>query len=296
VGLDANGCRFLLYARRLGADFSETLTLGRQGVHLAPPELERALAEFGVPAGAGGAAALIEQRDGYAEGLLRHLGAREVASMDASSYEGATLVHDLNLPVPPMLHERFTAVIDGGTLEHVFDVAAALRSCMAMLRPGGHFLAVAPSNNLMGHGFYQFSPELYFRAFSEENGFRLVRLIAFDAATERWYRVRDPLEAGRRVGVVGRAPTQLLVLARRLRSVPPLLEAPVQADYRAAWGEPPRRRSAFRAPADWLHRRLPRPLRLLAKRALDRLRPLSPRYDPELFEPIDDPASEEWAP
>ena len=296
MGLDANGCRFVLYAHRLGADFSETLTLGRQGVHLAPRELDRALAEFGAPAGAGGAAALVQASDGYAEGLLRHLGAREVVSMDASSYEGATLVHDLNLPAPPVLHERFTAVIDGGTLEHVFDVATALRSCMTMLRPGGHFLAMAPSNNFMGHGFYQFSPELYFRAFSRENGFEIRRVIAVDAAAERWYRVRDPLEAGRRVGVVGRAPTQLLVLARKLHGVPPLLEAPVQADYRAAWDGPPRPRSAFRAPADWLHRRLPRPVRLLAKRLLDRLTPGSARYDPELFEPIDDPASEAWAP
>jgi hypothetical protein len=28
----------------------------------------------------------------------------------------------------------------------------------------------------MGHGFYQFGPELYYRAFSEENGFQVERL------------------------------------------------------------------------------------------------------------------------
>jgi hypothetical protein len=33
--------------------------------------------------------------------------------------------------------------------------------------------AVTPANNQMGHGFYQFSPELFFRVFSQENGYLL---------------------------------------------------------------------------------------------------------------------------
>ena len=38
--------------------------------------------------------------DGFGDGFLRHLGADLVDSLDASDFEGATIVHDLNLPAP----------------------------------------------------------------------------------------------------------------------------------------------------------------------------------------------------
>src|SRR5437762_792821 len=68
MGLDANGTKFLLYARTQGVDFATTATIGRQGLNLTPPRLRR------------------------------NLGAREVHAFDASPYEGATHIHDLNRP------------------------------------------------------------------------------------------------------------------------------------------------------------------------------------------------------
>ena len=69
------------------------------------------------------------------------------------------------------LKNKYTLVIDGGCLEHIFNFPVAIKNCMEMLQEGGHFIGITPANNLMGHGFYQFSPELYFRIFSKENGF-----------------------------------------------------------------------------------------------------------------------------
>ena len=62
--------------------------------------------------------------------------------------------------MPPALRERFSVVIDGGLLEHVFDFPTAIRNCMRMVRQGGHLILNLPVNNFPGHGFYKFGPGL----------------------------------------------------------------------------------------------------------------------------------------
>jgi len=37
-----------------------------------------------------------------------------------------------------------------------------------------------PASNLCGHGFYQFSPELFYRALNATNGFEVERMIMRD--------------------------------------------------------------------------------------------------------------------
>lgn len=68
----------------------------------------------------------------------------------------------MNREIPGDFIEKYSMVLDGGSLEHVFNFPVAVRNCMQMLQVGGHYLAITPANNFMGHGFYQFSPELYF--------------------------------------------------------------------------------------------------------------------------------------
>src|SRR6202158_2716900 len=91
----------------------------------------------------------------------------EVASCAVSAYENATFQIDLNFPVVPDLHDRFDVIFDGGTMEHVFNVPAVLANIHAMLKVGGRVIHVAPSSNMIDHGFYSFSPILfcdYYRA------------------------------------------------------------------------------------------------------------------------------------
>ena len=68
-------------------------------------------------------------------------------------------------------------LFDGGSLEHIFNAPVALTSYMRMVRPGGHLLLALPANNYCGHGMYQFSPEFFFSALSEQNGFTVERMI-----------------------------------------------------------------------------------------------------------------------
>ena len=69
----------------------------------------------------------------YAEKFLQFLGAEEAVAIDNSAYEGAAIVTDLNAPIDASLKERFSVVLDGGCLEHIFNFPQAIRNCMEML-------------------------------------------------------------------------------------------------------------------------------------------------------------------
>lgn len=274
MGLSVHGLRFLLYARKRGVDFSRSAMIGRQSLDLRARELESALRAFGHRVADGTRAALAG--DGYAEGLFRWLGAQEVHSFDISAHEGATHLHDLNQPLPEAARGRYSAVLDGGSLEHIFDFPAAIGNCMDMLQVGGHYLAITPANNFMGHGFYQFSPELYYRVFTPDNGFEMLRMAAFeDRPGATWYSVANPLDAGRAVTLINARPVMLLVLARKTAQRPVFRATPQQTAYRA----PAPRGFAERAKAS-----LPRPLAWWLYRVFRRG---ARGFDPRLFSPFD---------
>jgi hypothetical protein len=175
----------------------------------------------------------------YADKFFRFLGAKEPVSVDRSDYEGATLLHDLNQPFPESLRSGFDLVIDGGTLEHIFDYPSALRHCLELVSVGGHFITITPTNQWMGHGFYQFSPELFFRVFNAENGFELRKIVLFEStkADAAFYEVKDPAINGIRVMMKSPQPVMLAVLARRTAEVPLFSRPPQQSDYVAIWNE-----------------------------------------------------------
>lgn len=227
MGFERNAAALLMKLNRDGVRFGRVLTLGRQDVHLDAAswaELTRSLdslAPAAMPA--------------YADDLIRAMGATGVETMDYSGYQGATILHDLNQPAPDHLREQFDIVLDGGTLEHVFNVPVALASCMRMLKRGGRFLAVTVANNWCGHGFYQFSPELFFRAFSKDHGFSIVEMYVGDADGRRHRAVADPAAVRSRVELWTSAPVYLLVHARRDEIREPFVTAPNQADYERDW-------------------------------------------------------------
>ena len=94
---------------------------------------------------------------------FERLGFSALQALDISDFEGADHIFDLNEDdLPEHLANRFDAVFNGGTLEHVFHVPNALASITRMLRPGGVVIHVVPCNGWVNHGFYQISPTLMF--------------------------------------------------------------------------------------------------------------------------------------
>jgi SAM-dependent methyltransferase len=240
MGVELNTAKALLWAKNLGVSFARTLTLGHQSLYCSPARLRRAFQGFGIPA-------TPEQIDRcfqhetftalYADEFFRLLGAEEMTSVDRSDFEQATLLHDLNEPFPERFRGHFDLVVDGGTLEHIFNYPAALRHCLEVVRVGGHFMTVTPASNQMGHGFYQFSPELFFRVFSAENGFALRKIVLFDASGDEppFYEVKDPAVTRQRTELRSARPLQLIVLAQKIADVPIFASLPQQSDYAAVW-------------------------------------------------------------
>lgn len=232
MGIDLHNLNFLAHAQDLGVSFERTLAIGRQVLFVDPPELAQHRAWRGLPPlqwPSGGPA--------YFEPLLQQwFGAAVTDSVDASAYEQATLIHDMNLPWPTKSpqHGHYDAVLDFGCLEHVFDFPTAWRNTVALCRVGGHVLHALPMNNLAGHGFYQFSPELFCNLYQPARGFELRGLYAVMKAEPRcWWRVANPLEVRRRVTLCHGHEVYLLVLARKLHEAGDL-PAPQQSDYALA--------------------------------------------------------------
>lgn len=97
------------------------------------------------------------------ESVFKSLGFEEVHTLDYSDFEGADVVFDLNSSaVPPNLVHRYDCIIDHGTIEHVFHIPNVLRNIFNLLRVNGRVIHSAPSSNFVDHGFYMFSPTLFY--------------------------------------------------------------------------------------------------------------------------------------
>jgi SAM-dependent methyltransferase len=233
MGLDINSVLFLLAARKRGADFSNVLMIGRQDLNVYPAKMQQVLTQAGLAADLFAPGA---PDTGFAEPFFKALGARKISALDASAFEGAEFVHDLNRPINDDLKQKFDLVYDGGTLEHVFNFPVALQNCLEMVNEGGRFITQTCANNWCGHGFYQFSPELFYNVLGDDNGFEVERMIIHMVGPYgRWYEVANPREIESRVELFNSFPLQLLVQARRKRIVPLFAKTPQQSDYTPRW-------------------------------------------------------------
>ena len=212
MGIDLHNLALLGHAQDRGASFGRTVGIGRQALFVDPPELETHRTLRGLPplarAGVAGrlaallraaAAAVVRRRHGR---LGRRLGLR--AGDRAARHEPALARRQAGLG-------SYDAVLDFGCLEHVFDFPVAWRNCVALCRVGGHLFHSLPANNLAGHGFYQFSPELFFNLYQAKNGFELRRPLARDEGRPA------ALVEGRRSGR-GAAPGDVAQRARGLHA------------------------------------------------------------------------------
>jgi SAM-dependent methyltransferase len=273
MGLSWSGAKFVLSAMDMGMKLDSVCTLGRLSMFVSPAKLASLLSQHDrLPK---------DYWDVYpwrsatpmADPFFQLLGASRIDSMDNSDFEGASIVHDLNTPLPESLVEQYDLVFDGGTLEHVFHFPTAFENCLRMVKPGGHVILEKPANGLCGHGFYQLSPELFFRTFAPQYAFELVRLyLCVEGAV---YHVVDPVLVHGRVEL-RKGSANLLVQARKMGhftgfSVSP----PQQSDYLSSWSSHEEKKSAPRQDGKlkgWLRDRLaPSTIEAVSKR-LNRLR------------------------
>ncbi len=230
MGLDINGIKLLLKAKKMDLNFEKVLTIGRQVIQMKERDLKDLMVKNGL------SKEVVQDvlpENGFSEDFFKTLGATTVDSMDASNYESATIIHDLNQPISDDLKSKFSMVIDSGTLEHVFNFPTAIRSCMEMIQTGGYYIGITPANNFFGHGFYQFSPELFFRIFDKQNGFEVEKMYFYvdDLNGATYYEVSDPHDIKNRVTLINSQRSYLFVIARKLEETEIFKEIPFQSDY-----------------------------------------------------------------
>ena len=238
MGIESLHATFLSYCSLNGVDFDTTAMLGRQSLSLGERDLRNVFDKLKISYSQSkmqdifANTSLQDLKVGFAEQFFQAIGARDVKSIDASAYEGADIIHDMNLAVPEALTDRFSVLFDGGSLEHIFNFPVAIENCMRMVKKGGHFISIGPANNFFGHGFYQFSPELFYRVFCEENGFKIKNVFVCAAKnTGTWYKVPDPASLRRRIAFSNQVPTLQLFVAEKIDFDAGLHVMPQQSDY-----------------------------------------------------------------
>lgn len=234
MGINSSFAHLLVQARTRGVKFNDTLTIGRQSLTIPRRELEKMSIKLGLD---GQIDIIIDQ---FADSFIKHiLGACSLSSVDYSDYQDADLVHDLNKPIPDDWKNNFDTVIDGGTLEHIFDVKQVLSNYMNLIRPGGNIFILTTANNLCGHGFYQFSPEFFYRVFDKANGFETREVVLIESpllSVEksrhiRYYHANDPAMIGKRIQLVNHKPTMIFIRAEKIADKAPFTTPPLQSDY-----------------------------------------------------------------
>ncbi|MFC1565400.1 hypothetical protein ACFL4B_00425 [Candidatus Neomarinimicrobiota bacterium] len=229
MGFDTNAVKLLIESRDAGVNFEKIITIGRQGLHLSRYDANEILTSMGFTKNESNN---IFSNNSFSEPFLELLGAEYIDSIDATDYEGATITHDLNLPIPDKLKSKYSLVIDSGSLEHIFNFPIAIKNCMELIKKNGYYLGITPTNNLLGHGFYQFSPELFYRCFNESNGFKIIKMYFFiDKKNASFYEVIDPFLVNDRVTLTNSYSSYIYILAQRIKMVKIFEKIPQQNYY-----------------------------------------------------------------
>lgn len=124
------------------------LSLGRQTMLFSPNDAVAMMRQLGIePAPL--TEPVIDQQTLAAQGkvyirddaFFRLLGVDRFNALDHTAYEGADIIHDLNVPAPPKLESVADFILDGSTLDNLFAPAIALQSITRMLKPGGRLIS-----------------------------------------------------------------------------------------------------------------------------------------------------------
>lgn len=110
-------------------------------------------------------------------------GVDSIEALDATADVAASVVHDLNVAeVAEQYRGKFDVIFDGGTMEHVFHAPNMLAAIHNLLAPGGRIIHNTPASNAVDHGFYSFSPCLYYEYYTK-SGYELNTVYLIDYGT-----------------------------------------------------------------------------------------------------------------
>lgn len=187
MGINLDILEFIIKEGKREPYSGSVLTLGRMDIHFSASELKAMADTLGFSLFPNKENILSHKpefatrafiSDTY---LFKSLGFSRVQSMDISDFEGADIIFDLcSESTPVNLFEKYDVIIDSGTSEHVFHMPNLFRHIFSMLRPGGRVMHISPSTNCIEHGYYMFSPGLFWD-FYTANHFNMISTSLFKA-------------------------------------------------------------------------------------------------------------------
>lgn len=175
-----------------------------------------------------------------AQYLFSLFGSDQVFSSDSSKYENSDLVIDLNNRVNNKLINKFDNIVDIGTLEHVFDTCSALENYIRMLKKGGYLLIAVPCSNMIDHGFYTFSPTLFYDYFTCNN-FKVLSSYLRESSPFI-YEYRSKIYSYKKLGLeipfISDRAVEFIILAKKIKNIKKV-KKPIQSVYlnKKGWKE-----------------------------------------------------------
>lgn len=197
MGISINIARQLARITSMLEGKKNGIMLGRQKLHFRPewrPRLIVELKKLGIETNE----TEIFPQDMWSEPFLNAIGWPKMKSLDFSDIEGAEYIHDLSRPIPQKLRKRFDVIYDGGTTEHVFDIAQSFRNVDRMLKDDGIFISCVGTDGWFGHGFYQVGPDIPWRFWKASLGYDVLGCWTFPRRRDEEPRViADPTNVNR---------------------------------------------------------------------------------------------------
>ena len=224
MGIDLTALETILFSLRYVKNNNNLLTLARQQIHTQNITLTNNF--------------FIKSMD-YCENLFKSLGFLNIESIDNSSYENATIIHNLNTPYNNT--KKYDYIYDGGTTEHIFNIPQVFENIINLLEIDGIFCSVTVNNNFSGHGFYQFSPELYLSMFTSNYGMKIqcIYLAKVGSKINEWIKINNYDNATNRINTKfnGNEPVYIIVIAKKINNTRQslLINPPNQYSYKIDW-------------------------------------------------------------
>lgn len=171
-------------------------------------------------------------KEKFCEKLLNiEFNAKSVVSADYSKFEGANFIMDMNKSI--YSKKKYDTIIDFGTSEHIFNVTQCFKNISYLCKKGGQILHILPTNNYCGHGFWQFSPEIFFSLYNKKNGFLETEVFLIDYSDKNsWWKILKQ-NYGERLELTSKIPLSLAVRTVKKFKTPRWVVQ--QSDYQYAW-------------------------------------------------------------
>ena len=115
------------------------------------------------------------------------------------------------------------------------NIVECFKNISNLCKINGHIIHCLPANNNCGHGFWQFSPELFFSIYNKKNGFNETEIYLINLFDkENWFKIKKQ-NLGERLELNSSEPLYLLIKTKKIGEN--RYQNINQSDYEQQWGK-----------------------------------------------------------